>query len=207
MPTKEIVYPYKERVPDRDSTLTQTQNAIPFLEAFECKTEADYRQCGEWLTQFKGAAKVFEERRKSVTAPLNAVVKEINSWFKPLLTEFDKAERILKQKILDYQAAQYLERQRLAAVMAEQHRAGDVGALMASAAAAQATQPPQLDGVQRRRTMRWRVTDAAAVPRSWLVVDREAVNEALREAQRQGAVPEIPGIEFYEDTTIAAMAR
>jgi hypothetical protein len=61
--------------------------------------------------------------------------------------------------------------------------------------------------ISARRRWLWRTTDLALVPREYLMIDKDKVNEAMK-ARGEGGRPTatIPGIEFYEELTAGVRA-
>lgn len=59
-------------------------------------------------------------------------------------------------------------------------------------------------GVSSRKTWKWRLVDESKVPRKYLVLNTVAINSAVKSL---GKAADIPGIEVYEDTGIAAGRR
>ncbi len=67
----------------------------------------------ELLAEVKLEHKALDEERKDVTGVLNAVVKEVNSWFNPGLNTLLKIKETWEDKLRAFRAAQEVERQRL----------------------------------------------------------------------------------------------
>lgn len=183
---------------------------------------ATYAQAGEFLTALKTRIKQVrdffaEPKKKAAEAHKSICAKEHE-----LLDPLDAAERSLKLKMADYLAIEEKRRQaeeerrvtearKLMEVAAEAESIGEselaaeavVAAAMESASV---TATPRAAGVSIRKIWRFRVVDTAQVPREWMVVN-EAALAAL--AKGFGEVPalKIPGVEFYQDTVIAARAK
>ena len=64
-------------------------------------------------------------------------------------------------------------------------------------------EPVKAQGTFLRKDLKWRVVDPDAVPREYLVLDRQKV-EAVFRIQREKMA--IPGIETYEETTVVSRA-
>lgn len=62
----------------------------------------------------------------------------------------------------------------------------------------------QVAGVSMRQTYKWRVIDEKLVPRQYLCLDEKAIGGVVR---AMGAKTNIPGIEVYPETTVAASRR
>ena len=60
------------------------------------------------------------------------------------------------------------------------------------------------EGVHRRRTWRFRITDPAAVPREYLAIDETKIGKVVRAL---GPDTSIPGVEVYEDSSYVARTR
>lgn len=58
------------------------------------------------LKEIKKLGKELEQKRTSITGPINKALKEINALFKPAKNWLAEAERIVKGKLLYYQAEQ-----------------------------------------------------------------------------------------------------
>ena len=59
---------------------------------------------------------------------------------------------------------------------------------------------PQMVGVTKKTLIRWRVSDLDLVPRDLLTVDKPKVDEIVKRMKMNAS---IPGIEIYEDVSIA----
>lgn len=61
---------------------------------------------GEDLKSIKSLAREIEDKRTSITGPINQALKEVNAFFKPAQEWLTQAERTLKGKLLEFQAEQ-----------------------------------------------------------------------------------------------------
>ena len=143
------------------------------------------------LTQIKQAIKTIEDKRKEITAPLNASLKAVNAMFKRLSTPFIEADRIVRNKVMDFRQAQEekaqkeLERRQKiqAAHEAKGHEVHEITAPKIEVAKTTVT------------TKRWtfEIVDVNKVPREYLVIDSVAVNKAIRDGIR-----EIGGLNIFQ---------
>jgi hypothetical protein len=182
---------------DTSADLMLAQRCVQFFESLPCATQADYEQCGELIKQAKQFAESYDARRTAITKPLNDAKREVDSWLMPIVKAYEQAVQIGKRKLVEYQSAQARERERIAHQMAAQHAQGNTQGVLALAADAQATITPQVEGIQTRKVKAWRVIDASAIPRDYLIVNRTAVDEAMHNGVA------VPGIEYYEESQIA----
>ena len=143
------------------------------------------------LTQIKQAIKIIEDKRKEITAPLNVSLKTVNAMFKRLSTPFIEADRIVRNKVMDFRQAQEekaqkgLERRQKiqAAHEAKGHEVHEITAPKIEVAKTTVT------------TKRWtfEIVDVNKVPREYLVIDSVAVNKAIRDGIR-----EIGGLNIFQ---------
>lgn len=188
---------------EASTLLVQAKQVAAAVPTLTITTSEEYLQAGQGLVELKGRWKVVEEKRTSLVKPLNDVVKSINAMFKPVLDQWDTTMDVVKRAMHDYQVRE-AEAQRKAleeaARLAQQGQTGqEFTALVAQGSAI----PVKAQGVSTRVMWRWRVVDAAAVPREYLCVDAAKV-EALVKEHKEGA--KIPGIEVYREEIMAVRA-
>ena len=76
-----------------------TGEAMQVLSDLAIQNDDDLAFAGDVLKDAKTRWKALEEKRTAVTGPLNAALREINGWFKPVQEPLKRAESILKEKI------------------------------------------------------------------------------------------------------------
>jgi len=168
----------------------EAESNFEALKGIQITTQIGLDKAGEFLREIKGKMKALEAQRTSVTKPMLDAKKQIDAWFKPAKEALTRLETLLKNGITGYMAAQ--EKARLDALTAGDHD----GALAID-------QPTAPAGVSTRTIWKYRITDAAAVPREWLVIDHATVQAYVNEHKAQSS---IPGIEAYPDTSVSARA-
>ena len=67
-----------------------------------------------------------------------------------------------------------------------------------------AREVPKVAGQSVRKTWKARVTDIQQVPREWMVVNESALNAFAKSTK--GAV-KVPGVEFFEESTLASSSK
>jgi hypothetical protein len=107
---------------------------------------ADYVTAPRVIADLKTQRDALDAQRKEWTGPLNAVVKSINSAFKPATEFYDKAEAILKERLSTFYHSQTEHRTKLLQGV-ERASDEDRGVLMAQADEAEL---PKLKGVSYR---------------------------------------------------------
>lgn len=180
--------------------LAQAQQVAAAVPALSISNAAEYLQAGQGLVEIKSRWKAVEEKRTSLVKPLNDVVKNINAMFKPVLDQWDTTMDVVKRAMLDYQVREAdAQRKALeaAATMAQQGQTGqEFHALVAQGSA----MPVKPQGITSRVIWRWKITDAALVPREYLCVDASKLDAVVKEA-KEGV--KIPGIEVYREEVMA----
>lgn len=161
MTTESILAPIAAlALPDAGSLTSKAQRALAEMEAFEIVDAETYSLAADELQAIKARANRLEEQRTGITGPINQALKAVNAMFKGPGEFFERAERVIKGKMLGFQqeqqrladerrrvaeAAAEVERKRLAAEAAEQQRIAQEQQAAAAAAAAKGdTQAAQL---------------------------------------------------------------
>lgn len=187
-----------------------------------------YAAAGEFLA---GIIKVYRRNVATLCDPAveaaHAAHKAAVAMRKKLDAPADEAERVVKTAMLTWRAAERrraAEAQRAADDAARKdaearqleeaaaaERAGDHAAAEALAAAPTFVPPvlvaptiPKVEGISARKTWDFRVTNLAAVPREYLLLDAVKVRKIV---QAMGAQTAIPGVEVFERSGINAGAR
>jgi hypothetical protein len=199
-----------------DTDQQQMTDSIAAMEAastLSVDTAEDETVAADFLSQVKRITKEIEEKRQDFVGPANAYVKKINSLFKPFTDRLAVVEDRVKRAMSAYRtrvaAAEAAERKR---IQEENDKAMKVAAQAMKDG--KPFEVPQLQsmaqtsnvagsrgGAVYRTVKKWRVRDEALVPRSFLAIDDRKVTAAVK------AGVEVPGIEAYEETEVAARAR
>lgn len=175
----------------------------------------------EFLAQVKHRSKIIDEKRKSYTDPLNAVIKKIKADFDTILDPLAQAEQVVKkgiQKFRDAEAFREKERVRLEAeakaraeinkiqrgdISAETIEKAQEASVAVTAANAEAPRTVTTDTGQLRTRKDWKfeIVDASAVPRELCTPDPKLIREAVKNGAR-----EVPGLRIWEETVPIIMA-
>lgn len=201
----------------------QVESLAESVETFECKDAATYEGGADVLKTIKGLHREVEGQRKAITQPLNDAKKQVMDLFRPLTDTLSQAERTIKQRLVAWKSEQdriAREEQRKAEAKAQRERerlqkqADEAAAkgredraqtLQDRAASTVAAPPPpaapKVSGVQTRTVWRFRVVDASKVPDKYKVVDEKKIGGVVRALKGD---TEIPGVEVWEESTMAA---
>jgi adenylate kinase len=171
----------------------------------------------DMLGQIAKTKKVVEERRKFFVNPLNEQVKRINSLFKQIAEPLEKAEAIIKSKILTYRQEQERKRreeeERLRKLVeAEQKK------LEKQAAKKGMPAPPPIPiptipkqektiesneaQVTARVVWDFEIEDETKIPREFLMVNEKAIRAAVKAGVRN-----IPGVRIFQREELAVKSK
>lgn len=191
--------PYRQQAGDLDAEHREMVATLRELDTFTIATDEDSAFAADMIREVKAKHKELDERRKEVTGPLNTTIRTINSWFKPALDALESAEKKLKSKVALYmQDCEARAREAIAAAAAAENAQE---ATLALAAAPPPAAMPQ--GVSMRKVWKYRIVDESAVPARFCSPDPAKIDAELRGRVRdEGTAPEIPGVEFYQESSM-----
>ncbi len=186
-------------------------------QAFTVETRADFLACADRIRDAKKLERELEDRRTSVTGPMNDALRIINGWFKPFGDSLKAAGRIYSDKAAKFKRAEddriraeqaeadrkareqreEMERRaRKAADAGKTERAMDLLAKSREIAPAPATiAPVKAAGISFTERYEVEVVDANLVPREFCMPDVAKIGARAR-ADKNKAITEhdIPGI-------------
>lgn len=170
-----------------DSRLVADIKAIPM------KTDEDAGDMEAYLRSIKTAQKEGKKRKESVTKPLNGVLREVRSWFKPHEEILAEGEALCKRRLLQYSRDRAKKQQ---AALDKALKNKDRTTLAAASRPA-----PKPEGLTTTKRWRARVINPALVPDRWKMIDEQGLNA---EARKTKAPTDIPGVEFYQEEGLSA---
>ena len=176
-------------------------------------TDDDYSRGGDILKDIKARIKAVKDYWKAPKAAAQAAHKTLVDREKQMLKPLEDAEATVKKTMLAYTTEQQRKRQeeqaRLAALAAQAEQQGDADGAAFMREMSAAVEPVQpTGGVSVRTTWKARVTDPKKVPAYFDGYELREINmTALNGLARQyeGGL-EIPGVEFYRDSTMSVRA-
>jgi len=185
--------PYKKTQEELSTEGTHVEKACAQALALVVDDEESHELAGDACRYVKAQIKTLEDKRKSVTQPLLAIKREIDSWFKPVVDQWREAEKDLKAKMLAHasKVAEANRKAQLAAVAADTPEEA-VTALQAI------SEKPKATGVHTVKRWTYEVIDVTSVPEEFLAVDDTEVKAAIK-----GGVREIAGLRIYQDESLA----
>ncbi len=156
------------------------------------------------LSKIKSVGKMIKDRKEQITRPLMEALNSARDLFKPIEQSHAEAERVIKQKMLDYQAEQERQQEAEKARLAARVEKGTMKAETAikkieDMGEVQTTTRGKVGEISTRIVRKTRITDETKIPREYLIPDMPRINEAVLKLGK-----EIPGVEIVEEKVIAA---
>lgn len=210
---------------DDTQLTTEARTQVDVARDFNITNEDALHEAGAFLVSLKGVAKrirgLFKEQKQKTDEAHKAICKQE----KNLLTIPNEAEGIIKPKISKYMkerddrlAAEAREReaaerkriedaQIAEAAHAEKQGEPEKAEVLASRPIVVAPSIPEpvkkVAGISRRKSWKYRIADKNLIPRKYWVLDEKKIRAQVNSL---GMDAEIPGVEVYPDTGIAARA-
>src|SRR5690606_31787269 len=168
---KEAVVKAYDSQPDEKKIISlrrgEAEEILVGFEDFEIEDAEDYAIAAEGLKEIKRIAKDLEERRKKITQPINAALREFNALFKPPQKLLSNAEGYFKLQLQKYDKL-VEERSRVAMLAAaEASRSGDFDT--AHEASKGIVERPVGQGITRTQYCDWEIVEVDLVAGGFLV--------------------------------------
>lgn len=189
--------------------VAETSEIMTLLGAHVIESQADYDRAGDLVTGIKERWKYLEEKRTRVTQPLNAVIREVNSWFAPAQKPLEKAEAELKRQLTEY-TVRTREANRVAMLaVADKVASGEAPSteLMRSL-----TPIEQASNISVREYWDFEIVEPNAVAAKYCSPDPELIAKAREEyLGRRGSPsvspPPIDGVRFFLTGSVAVRGK
>lgn len=85
---------------------TKTNKALKLSQEIVINNQETLSQGVDFLKKIKITGQMIKEQKEKITKPLNQALKEARDMFRPIESNYLQAERIVKQKILNYNLEQ-----------------------------------------------------------------------------------------------------
>lgn len=151
----------------------------------------------EFKAKLSKTKKDIEARKKEITDPLNTAIRSARALFAPIEDAFEKAERAVATKLLDYKRKTEEEARKKEAQIAARVERGTIKIETAERKMEQIqrveTHADTAYGrVQFRKVKQIRITDKNLVPDEYWVIDEVALRKAVITDGKT-----VPGVEMY----------
>lgn len=202
---------------------TRADQFITFAEAYHCGNRSDFVAGAEQLRAIKDVQKALEERRVSVTGPMNEALRTINGWFKAPMEKLKTAENGYKVTMAAFERGEQerirkeeaearrkadderRELERRAIKAAEQGKTEKAEELIERAVAVvpetPATAPLKAAGMSFSEQWEFEIIDQTQVPREFCKVDEAKIGQYVR-AMKENA--KIAGVRIFSRPKVSA---
>lgn len=184
------------------------ENFVAFSQRLEIKTDEDVASASQTIKKISETGKSIEEQRLKFTKPLNESLKNINAFFKQFSEPLDKADKLIRSKVLWYRQEQ--EKLRIEAQSKLDENARKEQERLAELAKKKGVEAPKVYAPQVveqetkigattfRKVWTFKVTDLTKVPVEFLEVNSVLAREAIAKGVR-----EIPGLEIFQEERVS----
>jgi hypothetical protein len=198
---------------------------IKGVDAVVIQSDPQQTEAIDMLSKIKGRLKRIEDLRKFFVQPLNDTVKKYNNQFKLQTEPLEKAEKVLKAGLLNYQnwkdeqarIEAEKRRQEEAKRQAELAKEAEELGMPAPAPAPIAVTEPDPDTTVRasegkityQTFWNFQVEDMEKLPKKFkdqliqLAIEKGLLDSIVRNAIKEG-ITEIPGVKIWQDRRIAS---
>lgn len=180
---------------------SQISKAETAANGLQIKVQEDMPAAVELLSKIKIVGKMITQKKESITKPLNEALKNARSFFSPVESDYIRAEKIVKDKMSDFQEAELEKAAKKAEAIEAKVAAGKITEEKAEqkieAIAIPVAKVEAKSGVVRFRTDKEVIIDdETKIPREYLVLDMVKI----RKASLAGV--KIPGVSVIEKQTV-----
>jgi len=200
-------------------TIQQTiDNVLAEMAQLKIASDAEMVTAAEWLKRCKETAKLVKDHFEPDRLANYTAYKAVTDTIKAYTDKLDKAERIVKRQLADYQWEQEQKRrdeqrrlEDLARKQEEERRlqqaveTGDETVLDEPmiVPTVHVEPPPKVEGVSYAEHWTFEVKDERLIPREYMTPDLKKLGAMVRATK--GAI-EIPGVRIYSEKTVRASA-
>ncbi|MCL6611204.1 MAG: siphovirus Gp157 family protein [Peptococcaceae bacterium] len=196
---------------------TQAEQMEQIAQAVVITDEASLKKATDIVSWVAKAKKAFEEKRKFFVQPLNDQVKRINEMFKEYTQPLERADTLLRGKILAYRQEQERKRreeeERLRKLAEKEQKRLEKQAakngMPAPPPVVVPSQPPaaktiqsDMGAAQVRMVWDFEIVDETQIPREFLMPNVPAIRAAVKAGVRN-----IPGVKIFQREELAVRAR
>ena len=179
------------------------------LQTFAITSTEDNTKAASFQGWLKGAQKELEKERKFLVDPLNKHIKDINAKYKPLTEKLTTLHEVIGSKMLVWyneqkRVSEETARKQQEAVDKEKQERREMGMGIADIA-----DPVPQQTVESKTQTNWgtsyvrkswtfKIVDPTKIPSKYYVLDEGIIRQEIRDGVR-----EIPGIEIFQEETMA----
>jgi len=184
---------------------TQVSKAEVAATVLQIKTASDLTPATELLGEIKSVGKMITQKKESITKPLNEALRNARAFFVPIETQYLKAEKIVKEKMVEYQNAELAKAQKKTEVIEKKVEEGkmsfDKAAEKLEAVIPQKNVTTDAGAAQFRTIKDVVIEDETKVPREFLVPDMGKIRKVAL------AGIQIAGVKVVEKQVVAGITK
>lgn len=193
--------PWKSDKDKAEAELVEAKGLLEEMDGFTVKTQDDLEFIASALAEIKGTTKAVTEMRDRVVHPINDALKELRSWFMPVLYTLFQCEAAFKDMIAEaHRQIHEKQRQALQAAAAAS-MAGDATTASEAMEVATTHEFEPVKGLSMRHTWDYEIEDFELVPREYLLMDDKKTKAVIR-AHKGNII--ISGIKVVRRTSVAS---
>jgi len=195
-------------------------------------TDEQYTNAGEVLLKLKTDYKTLDEKRKELTKPIDEAKQKIMDWFRPHLTNLQNGIDFVGSKLTEFVKKQEMVRKALEEKLAKEAKekeeiekakiqkqiekaeksgnADKVQELQQKKAdvfipsGEVVISTPKVAGIGARKTWKHVVEDFKALPDEYKLANNQMLSGLAKSTKGKMV---IPGVRFYEDTTVGGVRK
>ena len=178
---------------------TQVSKAVITAQQLQIKTKEELEGATSILSKIKAVGRLIQEKKESITKPLNEALKNARDLFRPLEVQWSEAEGIVKQKMVAFQISEEKKVEKKEEKIAEKVDNGKISFEQATTKIEKIERPENQVGNTTFKTIKKVVIeDEIKLPREYLIPDEVKIRkDAL-------AGIEIAGVKIVEEKIVAS---
>jgi len=184
---------------------TQVSKAVAKANDLVIKTKEDLPKATELLSQIKMVGKLIKEQKEEITNPANAILKSARAFFNPIEDQYTEAEKIVKNKMLEFNQAELDKAKAQTEKITEKVEAGKMSFEKAAEKIEAVTPEKSVESksgaVQFRTVKEVVIEDETKVPREYLMLNMVKIRKVAL------AGVEIAGVKVVEKQQVAGIVR
>ena len=162
----------------------------------------DVENASTFLKEIRDIEKTIEDKRTTLTKPLNQSLKNINDMFKRASQPLAEARNLVGNKILSWKIKESDRRAKEEERRRKIQEAHEKKGHQVSAPAYVAPVENKIGNVQTVKRWTFEVVDFSKVPEKFKMADELGIKEAIRDGIR-----EIPGVKIYQTESLSIVNR
>ncbi len=154
-------------------------------------SQPTFEQARAKRIEVKGIKNQVNEKKESITKPLNEALKNVRSLFRPIEDKLKLIDDYLKSQVLTYNSKLIAEKEQREK---EAEKKVEKGETIEKATKGLTKTNEKLEVIKTRKLKKVRIIDESKLPREYLIPDEQKIKAALLSGIK------VEGAELYEET-------